>query len=200
MRLRVGSLASCGHLIPPAETATSRHASQPAPPSEIKHDGYRLQVRRVGEAVRLFTRRGYGWSARYPAISVTATLLFTLDGEALVSRVATTERYLMTERKDRPAQHNGLAVHLDTIPAGFIGIVTLATAFRCVLEIAVYPDRLVAENNSPESRLDALTKAALLKVKNEQTYFFPEADEAAGKKAASDLIEDAARQIAEKPE
>jgi hypothetical protein len=24
-----------------------------------KHDGYRLQVRREGEAVRLFTRRGY---------------------------------------------------------------------------------------------------------------------------------------------
>jgi ATP-dependent DNA ligase len=26
---------------------------------EIKHDGYRLIVRRHGKAVRLFTRRGY---------------------------------------------------------------------------------------------------------------------------------------------
>jgi bifunctional non-homologous end joining protein LigD len=55
---------------------------------EVKHDGYRLQVRREGEAVRLFTRRGYDWSGRYPAIAVTATLLrarsFTLDGEAVV--------------------------------------------------------------------------------------------------------------------
>jgi bifunctional non-homologous end joining protein LigD len=55
---------------------------------EIKHDGYRLQIRRNGDGVRLFTRRGYDWSARYPAISVTATLLrarsFTLDGEAVV--------------------------------------------------------------------------------------------------------------------
>jgi bifunctional non-homologous end joining protein LigD len=55
---------------------------------EIKHDGYRLQVRREGEAVRLFTRRGYDWTGRYPAIAVTATLLraksFTLDGEAVV--------------------------------------------------------------------------------------------------------------------
>src|SRR5258707_13849638 len=55
---------------------------------EIKHDGYRLQVRRVGGQVRLFTRRGYDWSDRYPAIAVTATLLrarsFTLDGEAVV--------------------------------------------------------------------------------------------------------------------
>jgi bifunctional non-homologous end joining protein LigD len=45
-------------------------------------------VRRVGDTVRLFTRNGYDWSARYPAISVTATLLrarsFTLDGEAVV--------------------------------------------------------------------------------------------------------------------
>jgi bifunctional non-homologous end joining protein LigD len=53
---------------------------------EIKDDGYRLQVRRVGNQVRLFTRRGYDWSGRYPAIAVTATLLrarsFTLDGEA----------------------------------------------------------------------------------------------------------------------
>jgi bifunctional non-homologous end joining protein LigD len=55
---------------------------------EIKHDGYRLQVRREGDVVRLFTRRGYDWSGRYPAIAVTATLLrarsFTLDGEAVV--------------------------------------------------------------------------------------------------------------------
>jgi ATP-dependent DNA ligase len=38
---------------------------------EIKHDGYRLQVRRAGagDAVRLFTRRGYDWSGRYPAIT-----------------------------------------------------------------------------------------------------------------------------------
>jgi ATP-dependent DNA ligase len=32
---------------------------------EIKHDGYRLIVRRDGEAVRLFTRRGYDWTERY---------------------------------------------------------------------------------------------------------------------------------------
>jgi bifunctional non-homologous end joining protein LigD len=55
---------------------------------EIKHDGYRLQVRRDGEAVRLFTRRGYDWSGRYPAIASTAAKLratsFTLDGEAVV--------------------------------------------------------------------------------------------------------------------
>jgi bifunctional non-homologous end joining protein LigD len=55
---------------------------------EIKHDGYRLQVRRVGDTVRLFTRRGYDWTGRYPAIVATAMQLrarsFTLDGEACV--------------------------------------------------------------------------------------------------------------------
>jgi hypothetical protein len=29
---------------------------------EIKHEGYRLIVRRDGDPVRLFTRRGYDWS------------------------------------------------------------------------------------------------------------------------------------------
>ena len=42
---------------------------------EIKHDGYRVIVRRDGDTVRLFTRRGYDWSGRYPAIAVTAMLL-----------------------------------------------------------------------------------------------------------------------------
>src|ERR1700674_834672 len=55
---------------------------------EIKHDGYRLIVRRDGERVRLFTRRGYDWSERFPAISAAAAKLraksFTLDGEAVV--------------------------------------------------------------------------------------------------------------------
>jgi bifunctional non-homologous end joining protein LigD len=47
-----------------------------------------LQVRRHGDAVRLFTRRGYDWSGRYPAIVITAMQLrarsFNLDGEACV--------------------------------------------------------------------------------------------------------------------
>jgi bifunctional non-homologous end joining protein LigD len=75
--------------IPPC--VPTRAAKPPAGPDwvhEVKHDGYRLQVRREGDAVRLFTRRGYDWTIRYPAIAVTATLLrarsFTLDGEAVV--------------------------------------------------------------------------------------------------------------------
>jgi ATP-dependent DNA ligase len=55
---------------------------------EIKHDGYRLVVRRDGDTVRLFTRRGYIWTDRYPAIAGAAAKLraksFTIDGEAVV--------------------------------------------------------------------------------------------------------------------
>jgi hypothetical protein len=75
--------------VPPC--IATRAAKPPAGPDwvhEIKHDGYRLQVRREGDAVRLFTRRGYDWSGRYPAIVVTPMKLratsFTLDGEAVV--------------------------------------------------------------------------------------------------------------------
>jgi bifunctional non-homologous end joining protein LigD len=37
---------------------------------EIKHDGYRLIVRKDGRRVRLFTRRGFDWSDSYPAITM----------------------------------------------------------------------------------------------------------------------------------
>src|SRR5215467_11916885 len=68
-----------------------RASKPPAGPDwvhEIKHDGYRLIVRRDGDTVRLFTRRGYDWSGRYPAIARAAAKLrarsFTIDGEAAV--------------------------------------------------------------------------------------------------------------------
>jgi bifunctional non-homologous end joining protein LigD len=41
----------------------------------VKHDGYRLIVSRDGETVRLFTRRGYDWTERYPAIAAAAAKL-----------------------------------------------------------------------------------------------------------------------------
>jgi bifunctional non-homologous end joining protein LigD len=54
---------------------------------EIKHDGYRLIVRKRGGKVRLFTRRGYDWTERYPLICKAVEALHTasavVDAEAV---------------------------------------------------------------------------------------------------------------------
>jgi bifunctional non-homologous end joining protein LigD len=54
---------------------------------EIKHDGFRLMVRRDAAGVRLLTRNGHDWSARYRQISQAASALgvrsFLIDGEAV---------------------------------------------------------------------------------------------------------------------
>jgi bifunctional non-homologous end joining protein LigD len=59
---------------------------------EIKHNRYRLIVRRDGKVVQLFTRRGYDWTERYSGIAATAAKLraksFTLDGETVVPDAA----------------------------------------------------------------------------------------------------------------
>jgi bifunctional non-homologous end joining protein LigD len=78
-----------GFIDPCIPTLAAKPPSGPGWIHEIKHDGYRLIVRRKGKAVRLFTRRGYDWTERYPAIAKAAAQLraksFTLDGGAVVS-------------------------------------------------------------------------------------------------------------------
>jgi bifunctional non-homologous end joining protein LigD len=64
-----------------------------APPSgpgwvhEIKHDGFRMMVRRDSAGVRLLTRNGNNWTDRYPLIAAAAGALrvrsFLIDGEAV---------------------------------------------------------------------------------------------------------------------
>lgn len=53
---------------------------------EIKYDGYRMQVRKAGNRVRLWTRRGFDWTNRYPRIVAAAMRIksdFTMDGECV---------------------------------------------------------------------------------------------------------------------
>jgi bifunctional non-homologous end joining protein LigD len=73
-----------GFIEPSVPTIAHKPPSGPGWVHEIKHDGYRLIVRRDGKAVRLFTRRGHDWTDRYPAIAAVAAKLraksFTLDG------------------------------------------------------------------------------------------------------------------------
>src|SRR5215218_7300460 len=69
-------------------TRANRVATGPEWVHEIKHDGYRLIVRRDGDRVRLYTRRGYNWSGRYPLIIDAIRRLkvrsVVIDGEAVV--------------------------------------------------------------------------------------------------------------------
>jgi bifunctional non-homologous end joining protein LigD len=54
---------------------------------EIKHDGYQLIVRRVGDRVRLWTRWAVDFTDRFPAIAGAAALTTNSsrsDGEAVV--------------------------------------------------------------------------------------------------------------------
>lgn len=55
---------------------------------EIKWDGYRLAVHADASGVRILTRGGYDWAARFPAIEQAARALgpasFIIDGEAVV--------------------------------------------------------------------------------------------------------------------
>jgi bifunctional non-homologous end joining protein LigD len=80
-RLPVGFIEPCG----PTWSRTAPSGRQWI--HEIKQDGYRLIVRKDGRRVRLFTRRGFDWSGRYPVITIAMQSLrvrsATIDGEAV---------------------------------------------------------------------------------------------------------------------
>jgi bifunctional non-homologous end joining protein LigD len=60
--LRPGFIAPC------LPSKVERPPSGPRWVHEIKHDGYRLMLRRDGSRVRCFTRNGHDWADRFPAI------------------------------------------------------------------------------------------------------------------------------------
>ena len=76
---------SPGFIQPCLATEAARVPSGPGWVHEIKHDGYRMQLRKRGGRVRLFTRRGFDWSDRYGWVVEAAAKLradsLTLDGE-----------------------------------------------------------------------------------------------------------------------
>jgi bifunctional non-homologous end joining protein LigD len=107
---------------------------------EIKHDGYRLIVRKQGDRVRLFTRRGYDWTDRYPRIATAAAKLSAtsavLDGEAVCcddAGVADFEK-LHSRAHDGEAILDLLSVlvHDNDEPAGPVP----ARQSRAVIEVA----------------------------------------------------------------
>ena len=57
-----------GFIAPCLPSKVARPPSGPLWVHEIKHDGYRLMVRRDGSRIRCFTRNGHNWADRFPAI------------------------------------------------------------------------------------------------------------------------------------
>ena len=78
-----------GFIEPCQPSRAARPPSGPLWVHEIKHDGYRLMVRRDGSRVRCFTRNGHDWADRFPAIVAAALRIkavsFLIDGEAVIA-------------------------------------------------------------------------------------------------------------------
>jgi bifunctional non-homologous end joining protein LigD len=87
VRTGIASPRPAGFIEPCLPTKSERPRNGPQWVHEVKHDGYRLMVRRNGDRVRLFTRHGYDWTERYPRIAkAMAGLKITsalIDGEAV---------------------------------------------------------------------------------------------------------------------
>jgi bifunctional non-homologous end joining protein LigD len=79
-----------GFIVPCLATRADRVPTGPQWAHEIKHDGYRFIVRRDGDRVRIFSRRGLDWTDRVPSIVAAVRALHVrsavIDGEAVVAR------------------------------------------------------------------------------------------------------------------
>jgi bifunctional non-homologous end joining protein LigD len=78
-----------GFIEPCLPSKVVRPPSGPLWVHELKHDGYRLMVRRDGSRVRCFTRGGHDWADRFPAFVDAASRIkassFLIDGEAVIA-------------------------------------------------------------------------------------------------------------------
>ena len=79
--------APSGFIEPCLPSRADRPPSGPGWVHEIKHDGYRMMVRRHASGVWLLTRNGYDWTGRFPSILEAGSGLKAhsclIDGEAV---------------------------------------------------------------------------------------------------------------------
>jgi ATP-dependent DNA ligase len=75
---------------------------------EIKHDGYRMMVRRDASGVRLLTRNGKDWTGRFPTIVQAAAGLKArsclIDGEAVCCDKNGLAVFALLRYRERPAE------------------------------------------------------------------------------------------------
>ena len=97
-----------GFIAPCLPSKASRPPSGPLWVHEIKHDGYRLMVRRDDARVRCFTRNGHDWADRFPAIVAAAlrikAMSFLIDGEAVIARDDGTSDFQALRSKRRGSE------------------------------------------------------------------------------------------------
>jgi len=97
-----------GFIGPCLPSKTDRPPSGPLWVHEIKHDGYRLMVRRDGTRVSCFTRNGHDWADRFPAIVDAALRIkaqsFLIDGEAVIARDDGTADFHALRSRGREAE------------------------------------------------------------------------------------------------
>ena len=84
----VAAFASIRLRYPCRPTSADRPPTGPNWIYEIKHDGFRLMARRDSVGIRLLTRNGHNWAARYPlvfqAVDALTVRSCLIDGEAVV--------------------------------------------------------------------------------------------------------------------
>ena len=104
-------------VVPAQPVLGSRPPSGASWVHEIKHDGYRMIVRRAGSVVRIYSRNAYDWTARLPAIAAAAERIkaksFTIDGEAVVLGPDGLSRFEDLRRKE--AAHRAVLYAFDLI-------------------------------------------------------------------------------------
>jgi bifunctional non-homologous end joining protein LigD len=96
-----------GFIVPAQPVKASKPPVGTAWVHEIKHDGYRIIVRRDGPTVRLYSRNAYDRTARLAAIARAAEQIkaksFTIGGEAVVLGLDGLSRF--EELRSRAAAH-----------------------------------------------------------------------------------------------
>jgi ATP-dependent DNA ligase len=87
MLSRIRGTPPAGFIAPCLPSHAERPPCGPGWIHEIKHDGFRMMVRRDAAGVRLLTRNGHDWADRYPLIAAAARALGVrsclIDGEAV---------------------------------------------------------------------------------------------------------------------
>jgi ATP-dependent DNA ligase len=106
-----------GFVVPAQPIKAAKPPAGPDWVHEIKHDGYRLIVRRDGPTVRLYTRNAYDWTVRLPAIAAAAARIkaksFAIDGEAAVLGPDGLSRF--DDPRRREAAHSAMPYAFDLI-------------------------------------------------------------------------------------